>query len=185
MELKCLFFIGPDARKGDIEKHSSDTGCGSIGRWPSVRRSVCRGVRGWSSRGASDAMASDAGQTLCSVQWLHDISSFFESSCAPDVVASIDPPSDAFDVWKLSLDAYWSASDARRRTLSARRRTHPMLAETTIRLWMRETHGEIWCTGRYWVRPMPVRQNVRCPQILPDGSIWRGILYILVWPVLG
>jgi hypothetical protein len=48
--------------------------------------------------GASDAMASDAGQTLCSVRWLHDISSFFEPSCAPDAVASVDPPSDAFDV---------------------------------------------------------------------------------------
>jgi hypothetical protein len=49
---------------------------------------------------ASDAMASNAGQTLCSVRWLCDVNSFFEPSCAPDAVASVDPPSN------VSLDAY-------------------------------------------------------------------------------
>jgi hypothetical protein len=52
MEIKRLFSFAPEARKrGEVagvflEKHSSDAGCGSIGRWPSVRRSVCRGARG-------------------------------------------------------------------------------------------------------------------------------------------
>jgi hypothetical protein len=63
--------------------------------------------------GASDALASDAGQTLCIVQRLRDVSNFFESSCVVDVVASVDPPSDASGERKLSLDAYWSASGAR------------------------------------------------------------------------
>jgi hypothetical protein len=62
--------------------------------------------------GASDALASDVGQTLCSVRWLCDVSSFFDPSCAPDAVASVDPPSDASGERKSSLDAYWSASDA-------------------------------------------------------------------------
>jgi hypothetical protein len=61
---------------------------------------------------ASDAMASDAGQTLCSVWWLCVVSSLFEPSCAPDIVASVDPSSDASDEQKSSLDAYWSALDA-------------------------------------------------------------------------
>jgi hypothetical protein len=84
--------------------------------------------------GASVAMASDASQTLCSVRWLCDVSSLFEPSCAPDAVASVDPPSDASDERKSSLDAYWSASDARRRTLSAGRRMRPVLAKTTVEL---------------------------------------------------
>jgi hypothetical protein len=83
--------------------------------------------------GASDAMASDTGQTLCSVRWLCDVSNLFEPY-APNAVASIDPPSDASDERKSSLDAYWSASDAWRRALSAGRRTRPVLAETTIEL---------------------------------------------------
>jgi hypothetical protein len=61
---------------------------------------------------ASGALASDVGQTLCSVRWLCDVSNFFEPSCAPDAVASVDPPSDASSERKSSLDAYWSASDA-------------------------------------------------------------------------
>jgi hypothetical protein len=84
--------------------------------------------------GVSDAMASDAGQTLCSVRWLCDVSSLFEPSYAPDIVASVDPPSNTSDERKSSLDAYWSASDARRRTLSAGHRTRPVLAETTVEL---------------------------------------------------
>jgi hypothetical protein len=56
--------------------------------------------------GASEAMASNAGQTLCSVRWLRDVSSFFEPSCAPDAVASVDPPSDMSRERKSSLDAY-------------------------------------------------------------------------------
>jgi hypothetical protein len=84
--------------------------------------------------GASDAMASDASQILCSVRWLRDVSSFFKPSCAPVTVASVDPPSDASGVQKASLDAYWSASDARHRMLSAGCQTHPMLAEMTVEL---------------------------------------------------
>jgi hypothetical protein len=78
--------------------------------------------------------ASDASQTLYSVRRLCDISSSFEPSCAPDAVASVDPSSDVSGERKSSLDAYWSASDAGRRTLSARRRTRPVLTETTIEL---------------------------------------------------
>jgi hypothetical protein len=40
------------------------------------------------------------------VRWLHDVSSFFEPSCASDVVASVDPPSDASGERKSSLVAY-------------------------------------------------------------------------------
>jgi hypothetical protein len=109
------------------------------------------------------------------VRWLRDASSFFKPSCAPDAAASVDPPSDVFDEQKSSLVAYWSASDAWRRTLSAGHRTRPMLAKTTVELWTRETQGEIWCTERCWVRPMPVLWSVRCPWFLPNGSIRRGI----------
>jgi hypothetical protein len=83
---------------------------------------------------ASNALASDAGQTLCIVRWLRDDSSFFKPSCAPDAVASVDPPSDASGERKSSLDAYWSSSDARRRTLSARHQTHPVLVKMTVDL---------------------------------------------------
>jgi hypothetical protein len=82
--------------------------------------------------GASDAMASDASQTLCSVRWLCDISDFFEPSHAPNAVASIDPPLDASGEQKSSMDAYWSASDTWRRTLSAGHWTRLVLAEMTI-----------------------------------------------------
>jgi hypothetical protein len=82
----------------------------------------------------SDALASDAGQTLCIVRWLHDDNDFFKPLCAPDAVASVDPPSDTSRERKSSLDAYWSASDARHRTLSARHQTHPVLIETTVDL---------------------------------------------------
>jgi hypothetical protein len=68
------------------------------------------------------------------VRWLHDVSSFFESSCALDVVASVDPSSDASGEQKSSQVAYWSASDTWRRTLSAGRWTRPVLAKTTIEL---------------------------------------------------
>jgi hypothetical protein len=68
------------------------------------------------------------------VRWLHDISSFFEPSCAPDAVASIDPPSDVFGERKSSLVTYWSASDAWRRTLSVGHQTRPVLAEMTVEL---------------------------------------------------
>jgi hypothetical protein len=61
------------------------------------------------------------------------------------------------------------------RTLSAGRRTRPVLAKMTVELWTRETHGEIWCTGRYWVRPMPVCRSIWCPRFLPNGSIRRDI----------
>jgi hypothetical protein len=61
------------------------------------------------------------------VQWLRDVSSSFEPSCAPDAVASVDPSSDASGERKSSLVAYWSASDVGRRT-------RPVLVETTIEL---------------------------------------------------
>jgi hypothetical protein len=40
------------------------------------------------------------------IRWLRDVSSFFESSCALDAVASVDPSSDASDERKSSLVAY-------------------------------------------------------------------------------
>jgi hypothetical protein len=56
--------------------------------------------------------ASDTGQTLCIIQWFCVVSSLFEPSCALDAVVSVDPPSDASDERKSSLDASWSALDA-------------------------------------------------------------------------
>jgi hypothetical protein len=56
--------------------------------------------------GASDAMTSDAVQTLYSVRWLCVVSSLFEPSCAPDAVASVDPPLDVPYERNSSLDAY-------------------------------------------------------------------------------
>jgi hypothetical protein len=55
---------------------------------------------------ASDTLASDASQTLCSIRWLCDVSNFFEPLCASNAVASVDPPSDASSERKSSLDAY-------------------------------------------------------------------------------
>jgi hypothetical protein len=113
-----------------------------IGRWLQQHRTLtlASGVFTAEARAdevvldASDAMASDAGKTLCSVRWLCDVINLFEPSCAPDAVASVDPPSDTSDERKLSMDAYWSASNAWRLTLSAGRRTRPVLAETTVEL---------------------------------------------------
>jgi hypothetical protein len=115
VEMRCLFSIAPDVRTG-----GEVTGETLIGRWLRQRRTLtsASGVFTAEARankvviGASDAMASDAGQTLCSVWWLCDVSSLFEPSCASNAVASVDPPSDAFGERKSSLVAYWSASDA-------------------------------------------------------------------------
>jgi hypothetical protein len=55
-------------------------------------------------------------------------------------------------------------------------RVHRTLGVGHVRwLWMRKAHGEIWCTGRCWVRLMPVRRSVRCPRFLPSGSIRKGV----------
>jgi hypothetical protein len=133
MEIKRLFSFAPEARKrGEVrECFSRNTrrtlvaaasNAGPASDVVSVEARVDVVVIG-----ASDAITSDAGQTLCNIQWLHDVSNFFEPSCAPDTVASIDPPSDASGERKSSLDPYWTASDAERR-----RRTCPVAAGSTV-----------------------------------------------------
>jgi hypothetical protein len=79
--------------------------------------------------GASDAMALDAGQILCIIQWLCVISSLFEPSCAPDAVR----PLTHRRMHPMSENHLWMLIGVHR-TLSAGHRTRPVLAETTIEL---------------------------------------------------
>jgi hypothetical protein len=85
------------------------------------------------------------------------------------------PLLDASGEQKIVSDCLLECIGRLHRTLSAGRRTRPVLAKTTVELWTRETRGEIWCTRRCWVCLMPVRQSVRCPRFVPNGSIRRGI----------
>jgi hypothetical protein len=119
--------------------NAPNAGFGSIGRWLWEHRTlVLRASDAGRVSGEYIVLPVLLHRTLkwyCScVRWLHDISSFFKSSCAPDTVAFVFPPSDVSGERKSSLVAYWSASDAWHQTLSAGRRTRPVLTETTVEL---------------------------------------------------